>query len=313
MFNRNTLLAACAALVLTACGGGGGSDGTPSNEIPDPISPVDPGKPDPVPEPEPEPKPKPVRLNDTGIQYCLDGADYTTAKDCADISVPRQDAHNGRDAQAAAGTLKKDGAGSKGFDFTKIANDGSELPATAELGLDPKQWACTRDNVTGLVWEVKVKDVTHLRHMDHTYVFEDDRFPDVSAGTLAQATDTCRNPDGLGCTSKHYVNSVNAVGLCGAKDWRLPSAHELVGIADISRPLSQYDPDYFPNMPLGDDYTEYLGPGAYAGQFFLSDVPELSIPGYGPYSVQGAFMNKRTGFHKDAILLVRTNTPVQTP
>ncbi len=41
---------------------------------------------------------------------------------------PRQDANVGRDAD---NSLIKIGAGRKGFDFTKIANDGTELPATA--------------------------------------------------------------------------------------------------------------------------------------------------------------------------------------
>ncbi len=42
--------------------------------------------------------------------------------------------------------------------YTKIANDGSELSADAILGTNPKNWACTKDNKTGLTWEVKTDD-----------------------------------------------------------------------------------------------------------------------------------------------------------
>ena len=42
--------------------------------------------------------------------------------------------------------------------YTKIANDGSALPETAVLGSNPKDWACTKDNKTGLTWEIKTTD-----------------------------------------------------------------------------------------------------------------------------------------------------------
>jgi hypothetical protein len=42
--------------------------------------------------------------------------------------------------------------------YTKIANDGSELPDSATLGTNPTDWACTKDNKTGLIWEVKTDD-----------------------------------------------------------------------------------------------------------------------------------------------------------
>ena len=55
----------------------------------------------------------------------------------------------GRDASAIAST--KTGVGGAGFDFTKIANNGDELLPNAALGKGLKDWACTRDNVTGLI------------------------------------------------------------------------------------------------------------------------------------------------------------------
>src|SRR5690606_34936481 len=94
-------------------------------------------------------------LNDTGLESCYD---QETPQSCSIAEYPRQDARFGRDAAASNGLLAKVGAGSAGFDYTKIANDGSELPPDAALGSGPGDWACTRDNVTGLVWEVKTDD-----------------------------------------------------------------------------------------------------------------------------------------------------------
>ncbi|MGH9802607.1 MAG: hypothetical protein ACRD82_19755, partial [Blastocatellia bacterium] len=85
-------------------------------------------------------------LNDSGVT-------------AVDTGAPNgQDSQIGRDAAAGASVLTKTGSGSKGFDFTKIANDGSSLPANATLGSAPGAWACTLDNVTGLTWEVKTDD-----------------------------------------------------------------------------------------------------------------------------------------------------------
>jgi hypothetical protein len=86
-------------------------------------------------------------LNDTGITFC--GDDSTNTASCASVGADggtysRQDATQWRDAAAAASQLFKVGGGGAGFDFTKIANDGSALPANAALGSGPSDWACSR-------------------------------------------------------------------------------------------------------------------------------------------------------------------------
>jgi hypothetical protein len=112
----------------------------------------------------------PGALNDTGITFCGDAT--TNTANCATVAAdggkfPRQDARYGRDAQAAAGTLAKVGGGGAGFDFTKIANNGTVLAASAALGSGATHWACTRDNVTGLIWTVKT--TSGLRSQSHHY------------------------------------------------------------------------------------------------------------------------------------------------
>jgi len=97
--------------------------------------------------------------------------------------------------------------------YTKIANDGSELSDSVKLGANPKDWACTKDNKTGLMWEVKTTD-GGLRDKDWTY----NRYDKLSG--LAK----CFGSD---CNALSYIKSVNQKGLCGLQDWRLPSKEEL--------------------------------------------------------------------------------------
>ena len=107
--------------------------------------------------------------------------------------------------------------------YTKIANDGSELPNSATLGTNPKDWACTKDNKTGLIWEVKT-DNGGLRDKDNIYTNYTVDYPsDWDVGKLGDSTNT----DG-------FVGAVNTQGLCGASDWRMPRKDELEGLISCS-------------------------------------------------------------------------------
>lgn len=193
-------------------------------------------------------------LNDTGQTTCYDN---TSAVSPEPSTHPRQDCTVGRDAAAVDGILPKIGAGNKGFDFTKIANDGSELPADAVLGPDPSQWACTRDNLTGLIWEVKTNDGS-LRDMNWTYTWYDNIHTNNNGGNSGSVCylrngaciDTCGgtllNSE---CNTQAYVAAVNVAKLCGQNDWRLPTRGELQGLVDnsIPPPGPSIDDVYFPN------------------------------------------------------------------
>lgn len=191
-------------------------------------------------------------LNDTGIDFCRDHAipfatDTTvTSTTTCTAAQGGQDARYGRDAAAAKGVLPKVGGGSKGFDFTKIANNGTVLPASAALGSGPNDWACTYDNNTGLMWEVKVDDSTHLRDMDWTYTWYDSVHnyggnPGTASGGTCQTTGRC--------DTEKFVADVNAANLCGHNDWRMPTFQEIYNLADrgiaVLGPI--IDATYFPN------------------------------------------------------------------
>lgn len=194
-------------------------------------------------------------LNDTGIDWCGDAANNYDTGDAAykeqqcvavvNAGFPGQDGHHGRDARARAGTLAKVGGGNAGFDYTKISNSGAVLPASATFGSGPNAWACTRDNVTGLIWEVKVNDPSHLRHQDDTYTWYDPTSPDGNPGV--QNGGNCLV--GSSCDTSGFVEAVNQQGLCGATDWRMPTRRELQGIVDYGRHSPAIDLGYFPNTP----------------------------------------------------------------
>ena len=101
--------------------------------------------------------------------------------------------------------------------YTKISNSGGDLPETAVLGSGPNDWACTKDNKTGLIWEVKTTD-----------------------GGLRDWKNTYKNYLGLETylgganNSNTFVSSVNAQNLCGSANWRLPTNEELKGLVSCS-------------------------------------------------------------------------------
>jgi hypothetical protein len=202
-------------------------------------------------------------LNDTGIQFCGEAEDGNNAP-CTSDEPQGQDAHYGRDAAARAGTLTKVGAGEAGFDFTKISNAGNELPASAQLGNGPNDWACTRDNVTGIIWEVKVNDSNHLRHKDHGYTWYFTNSPDGIPG-YEGSTSSCNNTlDGRACNTENYMEQVNSVGLCGYTDWRAPSIKELESIVNHDRDLLAIDRGYFPSVPISYSMFSWWSSSAVA-------------------------------------------------
>lgn len=220
-------------------------------------------------------------LPDTGQDTCYDDtvADGVAASDPASIardagSHPRQDCRYGRDAAVAASVLTKTGAGAKGFDYSKIANDGSTLAAGAALGTNPTEWACTKDNITGLTWEVKT--TSGLRNWTSTYTWynSDGATNAGNAGTASGGT--CSG--GTGCDTEKFVADVNAAVLCTYTDWRMPTQRELLTLVYADGTSPSIDPTYFPNTqassfwsgssyipdPISAWYVVFGDGGAYA-------------------------------------------------
>jgi hypothetical protein len=183
------------------------------------------------------------KLNDTGITACSSGS-YPVS--CPVTGYDGQDGERGRDAQAAAGTLTKVGAGSAGFDFTKLDVNGNALSASAA------EWSCVQDNHTGLVWEVKTETAgLHHRLGQYTWYNTDASTHGGLEGSANNDSDTCYNynsgdSDSF-CNTQAFIARVNSQSLCGATNWRLPNRNELLLIVDFSIIANTRNSDYFPN------------------------------------------------------------------
>lgn len=168
-------------------------------------------------------------LNDTGnnsIYLTLNSGVFGLGGIAAENPLPNQDANTGRDTRQA---LSKVGSGSKGFDFTYIGNDGSDVSTAAQA-------ACIRDNVTGLIWELKTTN-----NVNNTYVWkQNDISPYASTGYIAKIKaitnidSACGTPS-TNCTTKDYIAEANTNLLCGANDWGLPTAQQLESIISLDR------------------------------------------------------------------------------
>jgi hypothetical protein len=202
------------------------------------------------------------KLNDTGITKCGNGSASNLA--CPQADYPGQDAEYGRDADQAT---NNDYDGHAGFSYTKISNSGQALPVTAT------QWGCVKDNVTGLIWEIKqgtpnkLTGDAGLHDPDDIYAWYE---PDNSknggfAGYQKPSDSNASNTDNVCyghaagnvatyCNTKAYVNRVNTAGWCGANDWRMPTITELQSIVSRDRSAPAIDTAWFPNMPESNFY-----------------------------------------------------------
>ena len=193
-------------------------------------------------------------LNDTGIYW---GGNYPSGNnaDCTGVEITQQDCSHGRDAQAAANTLTKIGAGAVGFDFTKLDVSGTALNIqnlswnTAGSEANGTQWACVKDNHTGLIWEVKtdvgaMDKINNIHHKDNTYQWGGT----TAIGKTASAPFGTYYDDWNG-----LVDGSNASNLCGFSDWRVPTLTELHSIIHSGVFNPSIDTGYFPNT-VGSGY-----------------------------------------------------------
>ena len=183
------------------------------------------------------------RLNDTDITFGgepLSGNNATCTSSGANIA--QQDCSKGRDANPA---LNSAADGAVGFSFTKISSVGAALPAGATLGSAAGDWACTYDNVTGLMWEVKT--TAGRRSSAHTYTwFSSDA--SNNAGTTGTANGgTCG--DAGQCDTEKFAQLTNLGSLCGRNDWRMPHVKELESIAHFGVFNPAIEGTWFPNTP----------------------------------------------------------------
>lgn len=192
--------------------------------------------------------------NDTGQTSCIVSGAIVSSCPTGSLSEP----NFGRDAAWQAGALKKIGDGAAGMDFTKIDATGLGLPTTAN------NWACVRDNVTGLIWETKTSDGG---------IRDKSRIVGTYTGKIGE-----------------LINYLVSLKLCGRSDWRVPQPEEFIDLA-IYRGLSPAnqaglttydtrDTVFFPDW-IVEGTTGSFGYGGYwAGSSFGGSAYSYAIQAY---------------------------------
>ena len=216
------------------------------------------------------------RLNDTGITF---GGEPSSGNNpgctSSGANLAQQDCSRGRDANPA---LNSAADGVAGFSFTKMSNAGTTLPASAALGSLPNDWACTYDNVTGLMWEVKTT-VVGRRNSGHTYTWFSSDASNNAGSTGVAGGGTCGDAAGT-CDTEKYAATTNAATLCGRNDWRMPHIKELEGIAQMGVVNPAIDSVWFPNTPVSFFWSgsPFAGVATYAwGVYFYDGYAYIDV------------------------------------
>lgn len=120
---------------------------------------------------------------------------------------------------------------------------------------------CVRDNQSGLIWEGKT--LLGLRAGDGKYNnLDSTSLLQIPANNVPTPALPARAPTQAEIDSPNnsigYKNTVNALKLCGASNWRMPTKEELQGIrtaGSTTGTTTQIDLTWFPNTNLNGYYA----------------------------------------------------------
>jgi len=115
--------------------------------------------------------------------------------------------------------------------YTKLDASGNDLSD------DATSWTTVRDNVTGLIWEVKTDDGS-VHNKDNCYTWYDSN-PATNGGNAGTP--------GTGTDTEDFINELNNSNYGGSSDWRMPTIEELRSIVDYGRFNPAINASYFPN------------------------------------------------------------------
>jgi len=122
--------------------------------------------------------------------------------------------------------------------LTRLDLSGNETNSFAE------SWAMVRDDVTGLIWEVKKAD-NSIQDKSKQFSWYDPA--DITNGGYAGI-----NTDGS--DTNDYIRNLNFQAYGGFTDWRLPSIYELATLLNMNQ-TNGIQSEYFPDIMQGGYWT----------------------------------------------------------
>lgn len=129
---------------------------------------------------------------------------------------------------------------------------------------------CVIDHEKNLIWEVKQDSGLHGKNNTYSWYLPD---PDL-AGGVGLGTQNMGTCSGSFCDTTSFVKEVNEVGLCGYKNWRMPSKDELSDLFAIQKKAS--NKALFPNTVSKPYWTPDLTTNNEVFTIDFSDGFELS-------------------------------------
>jgi hypothetical protein len=199
---------------------------------------------------------------DTGQTKCYDVAGNVIACPSPGQPLYGQDANN---------TINP-------MSYTKLDGSGNALLDSAE------SWVMVRDNVTGLIWEVKndkngTTDYNNPHDADNYYTWynPNDPYPGYRGSTDTQ----------------DFIDALNSDHFGGYSDWRLPSIKELDSIVNLDIP--------YPGPAINTAYFPNTVPAYYWSSTNLAAVPPHCAWGVAfDYGFDG-YLYKFYGYHVRAV------------
>ncbi len=159
---------------------------------------------------------------DTGVTKCYNATDEIP---CPSSGQP----FYGQDAQYTINPMS----------YTKLDGSGNVLSDSAT------SWVMVKDNVTGLVWEMKNSkdgktDYNNPHDADNYYTWYDSN-PATNGGYAGTP--------GTGADTEDFIKALNDARYGGYSDWRMPTIKELAYIVNHSIPYPgpTIDTGYFPD------------------------------------------------------------------